>query len=153
LEVRRGSETLVVRPKLAALPETLPGELPPAHAADVEGAQGERPQVGVVERKGPEFENEGLAYVPESYAPRRTNGAAVWLHAPGGFKSDELVALWKPLCEKYGFILLAPKSSDRTKWQPTEVPFIRRVLDNVMKTYSIDPARVVVHGHEGGGAL
>jgi poly(3-hydroxybutyrate) depolymerase len=50
-------------------------------------------------------------------------------------------------------ILLAPKSSDRTKWQPTEARFVRRVLDDVLKNYTTDPARIVVHGQEGGGSL
>ena len=48
---------------------------------------------------------------------------------------------------------MAPKAADRAKWQPTEVRFIRRVLDEVMKNYTTDPARVVVHGHEAGGAM
>jgi poly(3-hydroxybutyrate) depolymerase len=77
----------------------------------------------------------------------------VWLHAPGGFKQDELIERWKPLCEKYDLVLLAPQSTDPTKWLPTETRFVRRALDSVMKTYSLDPARVVVHGQEGGGTL
>ncbi|MEX0677506.1 MAG: PDZ domain-containing protein [Pirellulales bacterium] len=154
IEVRRGGETLLLKPRLATLPETLPGELPPAYAPDADVApEGEKPQVGVVELKVPEFENECLAYVPEDYSPRVPHGVVVWLHAPGGVKKDELLELWQPLCEQYDFILLAPRSADRTKWQPTEVRFVRRVLDEVMKTYTVDSARVVVHGHQGGGAM
>jgi serine protease Do len=154
IEVRRGGETLLLKPQLATLPETLPGELPPAHAAVADAPpEGQRPQVGVVDVKVPEFENESVAYVPEDYSPRVPHGVVVWLHAGGGIKQDELLALWRPLCERYDFILLVPKSSDATKWQPTEARFIRRVLDEVMKTYAVDPARVVVHGHEGGAAM
>jgi poly(3-hydroxybutyrate) depolymerase len=42
---------------------------------------------------------------------------------------------------------------DRTRWQPTDVRFVRSALADVMKNYSTDPARIVVHGHEGGGSL
>ena len=109
--------------------------------------------MGVVELKVPEFENECLAYVPEDYSPSVPHGVVVWLHAPGGVKQDELLALWQPLCEEYDLILLAPRASDRTKWQPTEVRFVRRVLEEVMKNYTVDPTRVVVHGHQGGAAM
>ncbi len=159
IEVRRGSETLLVEPQLGKLPETLPDVLPPAHPPISEvkpaaaGADDPRPQVGIVTLKMPEFENECLAYVPESYSPRLAYGVVVWLHAPGGVKQEELLERWKPLCDEHDLILLAPKSSDPTRWQPTEARFVRRVLDNVMKNYATDPARIVVHGHEGGGAM
>ena len=158
IEVARGSETIALEAQLARLPESLPGELPAAHGplpprADG-AAEGEaRPPVGVTSLKFPEFENECLVYVPESYDPRLAYGVVVWLHAPGGVKSDELVELWKPLCDANELILVAPKSVDRTKWQATEARFIRRALDDVAKNYTTDPARVVVHGHEGGGAM
>ena len=42
---------------------------------------------------------------------------------------------------------------NRESEQPFEAKFARRVLDEVMKSYEIDPARIVAHGHEGGGAL
>jgi serine protease Do len=171
IEVRRGSETLVVEPQLGRLPESLPAELPAAHRAIVPGAEAaagaaappnadapppaeaERPRTGVVTFKIPEMENECLAYVPEDYTPRLAYGVVVWLHAPGGFKQEELVERWKPFCDEHNLILLAPKSSDRTRWQPTEARFVRRVLDDVMKNYNTDAARSVVHGHEGGGAM
>ena len=155
IEVRRGEEALTLEAQLGRLPEDLPGELPAAHGALArdEAPPAEGPQVGVVPLKMPEFQNECVAYVPESYDPRIAYGVVVWLHAPGGYKQEELIERWKPLCDRYDFILLAPKSSDRTKWQPTEARFVRRVLDQVTKSYTTDPARIVVHGHEGGGAL
>lgn len=154
LEVARGSETISLNPQLATLPESLPGELPPAYdSAGVPPLGDDKPTVGVVPIKLPEFENNCIAYVPEDYNPAVPHGVVVWLHAPGGFKQEELVELWKPLCEKYDLILLAPQSTDPTKWLPTETRFVRRALDSAMKAYSVDPARVVVHGQEGGGTL
>jgi serine protease Do len=154
LEVARGSETLTLSPQLTTLPEGLPDALPPAYDPGNIPALGDaKPATGVVPIKLPEFENKCLAYVPEDYNPAVPHGVVVWLHAPDGFKQDELVAQWKPLCEKHDLILLAPQSTDPTKWLPTETRFVRRVLDSTMKTYSVDPARVVVLGQEGGGTL
>ena len=153
LELRRGDETLSVECKLGKLPETIPPELPPAHEPLAAEADAARPATGVIAIKVPEFANECLAYVPESYDPRQPHGVVVWLHAPGGFKSDELVELWKPLCEQHDFILLAPKGADKARWQPTEARFVRRALEELQKNYTTDPARVVIHGHQGGGAM
>ena len=153
LEIRRGSETLLVEPTLAQLPEGLPGVLPAAFAVPEAPVAAEGPKTGIVTIKLPEFQNECLAYVPENYTPNRTYGVVVWLNAPGDFKQEELIERWKPLCDEQGFILLAPKSADRTRWQPTEARFVRRMLDDVIKNYHTDAARVAVHGHEGGAAM
>jgi serine protease Do len=154
LEVTRGSETLTFSPQLTTLPETLPTELPAAYdSAAVPPLGDDTPAVGVVPIKLPEFENKCIAYIPDDYNPAVPHGVVLWLHAPGGFKQDELVEQWKPLCETYDLILLAPQATDPDKWLPTETRFVRSALDSVMKTYSIDPARVAVHGREAGGTL
>ena len=77
----------------------------------------------------------------------------MWLHGPGGFKWPELLARWKPLCDRHDLILVAPKSADAARWSPGELDLVDRLLAEVATTYNVDPARVVVHGYEGGGAL
>src|SRR5262249_55072082 len=109
LEVRRGDQTLLVNAELGRLPENIPAELPAAHG-DLPAAEGERPPVGLVKFKLPEFENECLAYVPENYQPARAYGVIEWLHGSGGLKAEEFEAAWKPLCEKYDFIVVAPRA-------------------------------------------
>ncbi len=54
-----------------------------------------------------------LAYVPEEYHPEVPYGVVVWLHAPGQYKPDELVELWKPLCDEHDFICLPPSRAIR----------------------------------------
>ncbi|HEX3726971.1 MAG TPA: PDZ domain-containing protein [Pirellulales bacterium] len=152
LEVRRGDQTLPLEIPLAALGENIPGELPPSHVGAIP-AEENPPQRGMVSLKTPEFPNECLAYVPQNYNSKAACGVIIWLHAPGGNKAEEVVERWKALCEQYNFILLAPSSAERDEWRPTEARFVRRVLDELMKKYTVDPARIVVHGHEGGGAL
>ena len=85
--------------------------------------------VGVMPLKIPELANECVAYVPESYNPKLAYGVLVWLHVPGGFKQEELLDLWKKHCDLHDLILLAPKSADPSRWEPTEARLVRRVLD------------------------
>lgn len=154
VEAIRGDQTLLVNATLTTLPESVPGELPPAYdSAALAAAEDAKPATGLVPIKLPEFANECQALVPDDFRADVPHGLVIWLHAPGGSKDEELVALWKPLCEKYDFILLAPKSGDPTRWQPTELGFVRRAADAVVKTYSIDPTRIAVHGHQAGATM
>jgi len=153
LGVRRDGKVLKLYLKLAPLPEDLPPkELPPAHVSR-KPHHGERPEVGTIELKVPEMANDAWAYVPEAYDPRLPHGVAVWLHPPGGFDHKELLRRWKPLCDSGDLILLAPKSADPNRWAPGEAVLVRKLLDDIVSTYTIDPARVVVLGAEGGGTL
>jgi poly(3-hydroxybutyrate) depolymerase len=106
-----------------------------------------------VEIKIPEVKNECLAYVPTDYNPNLAYGVVVWLHAPGGYKQDELLARWQDRCQKHDLILLAPKSADPTRWLPGEAKFVQQTLAEVLKTYQVDRTRIVVHGQEAGGSL
>lgn len=151
-EVRRGDETLKLEARLASLPETIPGELLPAHDQPP-AAEGEKPATGVVKIKIPESQSECIAYVPDNYNARLNYGVVVWLHPPGGYKEDDLVARWKDLCAKHDFILLAPKSADPAKWQRTELEFVRKTLDQLASKYRVDRARTIALGQEGGGGM
>ena len=153
LEVRRAQQTRKVTLKLGRSPEELPpAELPPARG-EVKPPAGELPKVGTVELKVPEFKNDAWAYVPEAYHPDVPYGVVIWLHAPGGFDFKELLARWKSHCDRHDLILLAPKSADPQRWAPGEVALVEKLLEQIRSTYTVDPTRVVVHGHEGGGTL
>jgi serine protease Do len=152
IEFRRGEETKRAKVKLGTMPEEVPGELPPAHG-EIAPAEGEKQATGLVSIKIPEAANECFAYVPESYNANVPHGILLWLHAPGGYKEDELAAAWKDHCAKHDLILLAPKSSDVLKWQRSELEFVRKALDDLASKYNIDRRRIVVAGAEGGGAM
>ncbi|MHC4177903.1 MAG: PDZ domain-containing protein, partial [Planctomycetota bacterium] len=144
LEVRRADQARKVTVKLGRLPEDLPPEeLPPARGK-IEPAEGELPKVGTVELKIPEFKNDARAYVPEAYHPDVPHGVVVWLHAPGGFDFEKLLARWKPHCDHHDLILLAPKAADPQKWTPGEATLVEKLLDQIHSTYTVDPRRVVV---------
>ena len=137
---------------LAALPAAVPDQLPPARSP----AQAEpeaQLALGEIAITIPEDEHKCLAYVPETYRPGVAHGVLLWLHAPGGFEAKELIARWKPLCEQYDLILLAPRAADPARWLPTELGFVRKTLDDLISKYTIDRTRIVAHGYQGGGAM
>ena len=151
LETRRGDAVQKLKLALTSIPEALPPpELPPAHPG-TKSEEKDRPQTGTIRLKIPEYPNEAWAYVPEGYDPEVPQGAVMWLHPAGGFDWSELLARWKPLCDRYDFILIAPKSADSSRWTPGEVSLAAKLFAQIAKTYAVDPARVVVHGQEAGG--
>jgi serine protease Do len=152
LEIRRGTETKKHKLKLAAFPEIVPGDLPPAHG-EFEPGEGEQRPTGLVTIKIPEIANSCSAYVPETYQANVPHGVLIWLHGAGGYREDELAEAWKEHCGKHDLILLAPKSSDPLKWQRDELEFVRKTLDDVLAKYNVDRKRITVAGIEGGGAM
>ena len=153
IEVRRAGTVRKLIVTLAQLPEGLPpGELPPARG-NVKAAETNHPQLGAIRLRAPEFPNEAWAYVPGAYAADVPYGVVVWLHAAGGFQWPDLLARWKPLCDRYDLILVAPKSVDSARWMPGEAALVDRLLLEVASAYHVDPARVVLYGEEEGGSL
>ncbi|HEX4144986.1 MAG TPA: PDZ domain-containing protein [Pirellulales bacterium] len=147
----REGQVIAAEIELGRLPEAVPRELPPSHPpAEAKGAE---PAVGIVQLAIGEEKNAGFVYVPTNYQSDLRYGVVVWLHGTAPETQDELVARWKPLCEARDLILLAPKSANAEKWQPSDVRTVQAALEEVSKNYAIDPARVVMHGYEGGGAL
>lgn len=152
VKVERDGQARELRIKLASLPDAIPDALPPAREP-LQESDAEKPPVGAVDIKLPEEKNECLAYVPERYQPDVAYGVVVWLHEPGGFDRERLLARWKDLCDKNDLILLAPQAADPSRWLPTEVDFIYKTLDDTVSKYNVDPTRIVTHGYQAGAAM
>jgi len=151
LKIQRGADAMQVEVTTGTIPTAIPDSLPPARPQLPPAT--ERPAVGVVAIKIPEEANECVAYVPENYHPAIPHALIVTLHAPNGFDQDKLVERWKGICASEGAILLAPKSADPKRWQPTEVAFVRKAIDDLVGRYSIDRSRIVVNGYQAGGSM
>lgn len=138
---------------LAALPESpVAHDLPPAH----EPLPPDRPKAqdtGTVELRVPEFPNTAWAYVPAAYDPQVPYGVVVWLHGTAGLKHEELIARWKPLCDRHDLILLAPKADEPARWQAAEARLVRALLAQLGQRYTVDGNRIVIVGEDTGGAL
>jgi len=153
LEIQRGSETvtLEISPGVA-LPVEIPGELPAATSQEHKPPE-QKPATGLVEIKLAEEKNNCVAYVPESYHPDVPHGVIVWLHGSGGVDRGALASRWKAACEKHQLIVLAPQALDPNKWEPAEVPFVRKTLDDLLSHYNVDRSRIAVYGYQTSGSL
>ncbi|MDE0735049.1 MAG: PDZ domain-containing protein [Pirellulaceae bacterium] len=152
IKIKRAGKDQTLTVTLTGLPKQVPPSIPPT--PDVAGEPpADRPAVGMIEIKIPEEQNTCQAYIPENYRPDVSHGAIIWLHEPGANKQDPVIEQWKALCQREHLILVAPRSLDPARWQATEVAFVRKVLEDILANYQVDPTRIVVHGHKAGGAL
>lgn len=152
VKISRQGKTQPLDVVTSRAPLAIPADLPP----ETTGAQppaDDRPAVGLSEIQTPELKNKATLYVPENYDPRRQYGLVVWLHDAGGDDVDQLVSRWKAHCEERDLILLAPRAADSAKWERDETEFIRKALEQVLDTYSIDATRIVAHGYRAGGVM
>jgi serine protease Do len=153
-EFRRDRETRKATIVLAGLPEAVPeGPLPPARRKSDAKPAGERPEVGSFTMQAGSLDSQARLYVPNDYDPAVPCGLVLWLHGKGGLKQEQLVARWKPHCDRDRLILLAPKSADADHWALHELELIRTLITQVRARYAIDPDRVVAAGEEEGGTL
>jgi poly(3-hydroxybutyrate) depolymerase len=77
----------------------------------------------------------------------------LWLHAPGEADVDELLRQWQAICDRDGVLLIVPTAAETGRWERTELEYLRRLVERVIAQYKVDPHRVVVYGHDGGGAM
>jgi len=151
LTFKRGQAVQSEDITLAKLPAKTPDSLP---APRMETANGDGDATrGRIDIKIPEEQNDCICYVPTTYDPTKAAGLLIWLHAPGEQDLDALLDTWKSRCSEKNLIFLAPQAANEGRWTPGEVDFIRKTIDEVIKTYRVDLSRVVVHGHQGGGSM
>jgi poly(3-hydroxybutyrate) depolymerase len=77
----------------------------------------------------------------------------LWLHAPGDADAKAIIAAWQPICDRDGLLLVVPTAADAGHWERTELEYLRRLCEQVVRQYKPDPHRVVVYGQGGGGAM
>ncbi len=90
-------------------------------------------------------------YVPDHYNPAYAYGLVVWLHPAGDVMEAAMLRLWREHCDRRGLILVAPRAGDLSGWTPGESELIRQIVEQVQQEYTIDPARICLHGHAEGG--
>jgi membrane-associated protease RseP (regulator of RpoE activity) len=152
---REGTES-EVRVKLATLPEQVPpDDIPTAiqagdHPTEDNTAES---KLELVTLKVPEQSNECFALLPPTAAAQTPVGVVIWLPNPKKFDEAEFRQRWESVAADYGLIVLAPQPQDTQRWQPTELEFIRKIVDQVTSQYAIDPTRVVAFGQLAGGSL
>ena len=147
----RGGQVTPINILLAPIISELP--VIQAHPLPAAPAPANNLATGLVEIKLPEEANDCHAIIPANYRADVPHGLVVWLHAPGDVNDDILKQQWATLAAKYHLIVLAPKAADDNRWQPTEIEFIRKTMDNIINTYNVDRNRIVSFGRQAGGAM
>ena len=148
---RRGGQETTVTITLGTLPESIPDSLATSNIP-APNADGERPRTGRFSESLPGEERTAYwAYVPQQYNPQYGYTLLVWLHPAADTMEAAMMRLWQTECDRRGIILVAPKAADISGWTPGEAEAVRAVVEAMQAAYTIDPARIVVHGHAGGG--
>ena len=147
---KRAEEEIKFECVLAKLPTDMVETDPRLSEFDTPAEESQR---GIVEVKLPEESRECFAYVPEDYDSRLPHGLVVWLLPPGPFDKAKLTADWDELARKHDLIILAPRPEDSQRWERTEIAFVRKTIEQVAKTYTVDVNRTAVSGRKSGGAM
>ncbi len=90
-------------------------------------------------------------YVPEDAGARPV---VVLLHGSGR-DGTEMLDAWRSLASAEHIILVAPNAMDPQKWDSLYDParFLEAAVDQVKAIHAIDPRRIYLFGHSGGGVF
>jgi serine protease Do len=152
--IERGDERRELVLQATELPAFTPADLPAAYDAPATPrADADSSKPDVRELKLAEFAQKCRIYVPPSHEAGRPAGVLIWLHAPGQPPDDALFDQWQKTCDRDGLLLVAPEAEDAGRWERTELEYLRRLTERVLREYKVDTHRVVVGGRAGGGAM
>ena len=108
---------------------------------------------------------EYLLYVPKSYDPTRPTPLVISLHGGAAWPVlQKDLSEWNRLADRHGFIVVYPSglgSSGLKSWRVVrrgpgltkDVRFISDLIDDLEKTYKIDPARIYADGLSNGAGM
>lgn len=152
--LQRAGQNITLDVTAARLPTVVPTDLPSAvdesdSKPEAAAAKPENPR----ELKLAEFPETCQVCVPASYDAGQPAGVLLWIHAPGSAPSENLFTQWREVCERDGLLLVAPTATDPTRWDRTELEYLKRLLERVLADYRVDRRRVVVVGQGEGGAM
>ncbi len=129
-------------------------DLPRWTELETPGAGGEA-HTGVMHRPATEAHGEYSLYVPENYDPSRRWPLIIALHGGHG-RGDDYLLTWLRPAKSKGYIVLSPKSLDRT-WsiqQPgLDIRSILSIVEELLDEYTIDTGRLFATGLSDGGTF
>jgi phospholipase/carboxylesterase len=132
------------------LPEMLP------RLTELEtGVVGDGVKAGVMHRPSTDDHGEYSLYVPEYYDSSRRWPLIIAMHGGHG-RGDDYLLTWLRPAKSKGYIVLSPKSLDRT-WsiqQPgLDIRSILSITEELLDEYAIDTGRIFVTGLSDGGTF
>ena len=132
----------------------LPADLP--RLAELETpVAGAEASTGVMHRPAGDAHGEYSLYVPENYDPSRRWSLIIAMHGGHG-RGDDYLLTWLRPAKSRGYIVLSPKSLDRT-WsihQPgIDIRSILSIVEELLDEYAIDTGRLFATGLSDGGTF
>jgi phospholipase/carboxylesterase len=126
------------------------------HLAELETpVAGVETGIGVMHRPATEAHGEYSLYVPENYDPSQRWPLIIALHGGHG-RGDDYLLTWLRPAKSKGYIVLSPKSLDRT-WsiqQPgLDIRSILSIVEELLDEYAIDTGRLFATGLSDGGTF
>lgn len=150
LEVDRGGSRLPLEIELAAPPNDVPAEGPPAHRA-AGPLEGVVEPVKVVRLAAAETSARPVAVMPR--AGTDPLGVLVHFGPPRGAVADDEAAPWRAAVATTGVAVILPGSSDERRWSRDDIPGVLRAIQSLAGRRRIDPDRIAVSGSGAGGAF
>jgi len=109
-------------------------------------------------------EREYVIYVPSTYDRTRPAPLVITLHGAGLWGAAQReISRWDEVAEREGLIAVYPSGAggrgprawraDPTASVPRDVTFISDLIDQLARTYTIDPARIYANGLSNGGGM
>jgi polyhydroxybutyrate depolymerase len=105
---------------------------------------------------------EYLLYVPASYDRTKPTPLVISMHGAAGWPALQMnTSRWNRLADVQGFIVVYPSGDDVPKvWHiaggaglARDVRFISDLIDDLEKSYHVDPARIYADGMSAGGGM
>ena len=143
------SKTLTIKPERE--PHTVPEKLPLA-AAKLDTPPQNVPPLGKQALRLAEHKTQFHLYVPQGYDARLPPSLLVSLNGLERVDVDQTFAAWGPLCDANNVLLMLPIAAEG-QWQMDDMEAIGKALEELPKSYTIDPQRVAVHGLQAGGVV
>jgi polyhydroxybutyrate depolymerase len=116
---------------------------------------------GYIDSSG--VEREYIVYVPKSFDRSKPAPLVISLHGAGGWPRLQMeLSEWNELADEKGFLVAYPSGmtgSGPRIWrmegagEKRDVRFISDLIDELQKTYDIDPRRIYVNGLSNGGGM
>ena len=107
-----------------------------------------------------------LLYVPESYQPETQAPLVISIHGFVQWPAHQAyLSGWNKLADEYGFLVVYPQGTGfPLRWatrpqegdpaaMAAEIQFLADLIDQLNRTYSIDPSRIYANGMSNGGGM
>ena len=155
-------EEIIAADELSGAPRAEQGESPTDIDTDAEldaTANADPPQLKPLRAaalfevlKLPTFSQEASVYAPEIAKGQRA-GLLVWLSRGTPEYAQHLLTRWQTSCQQDHIVLLVAHPQEESRWMPSDLDFLNRLIRTARARFAPDPQRTVVGGAGKAGQL